>query len=189
MTPRTAFKICFGVNLHFTSEKYSLIKYGNETSAANSKFDSLTENQRYRFIWLSEKFASNTDLMYASIGCQFDDISIQHDIKSDVYDSYIKFKARREAMTYHLKSEFSKYESIKGKSLDKLIFKYFVSELSPEFILCLAKDNELENLYTNNNFTWARQKILKLIKYRDFFNISKYRPVLDDLCYNLSYQQ
>lgn len=179
MTPRAVFRICFGMNLHFTSEKYSVLKYGTDTEKANTIYTNMSQASRYRFEWLASKFVSNQDLMYAILGCQFDDVSIQYDIKSDVHDSYIKYKARRESMGYNLKSELSKYENLKDKSYDKVIFKYFTSEFSPELLLLLDTDNNLEHLYSNSNFVWAKHKILKLMKYRDFFKIESYKPLLE----------
>lgn len=181
MTPRTVFRICFGVNLHMTTEKYSVLKYGTDTERSNSIYTEMSQASKYRFEWLSEKFVSNKDLMYAILGCQFDDISIQYGIKSDVQDSYLKFKRRRESMTYQLKEELSKLDELTDKSYSKLIFKYFTGEYSPELLLLLNTDNQLQDLYKSINFTWAKPKILRLMKYNDFFNVEKYTHLVNHI--------
>lgn len=181
MTPRTVFRICFGMNLHFTSEKYSVLKYGTDTEKSNLIYTDMSQASKYRFEWLASKYVSNKDLMYAIIGCQFDDVSIQYDIKSDIHDSYIKYKARRESMGYNLKNELSKYEDLKDKSYEKVIFKYFTGEYSPELLLLLDTDGKLEHLHRNSNFIWAKHKILKLIKYQDFFKVDQYKHLLENI--------
>lgn len=179
MSPRAVFRICFGMNLHFTNEKYSVIKYGTDTEKSNEIYSNMSQGARYRFEWLSGKYVSNQDLMYAILGCQFDDISIQYDIKTDIHDSYIKYKSRREAITYNLKSELSKFEELKDKSYDKLFFKYIVGEFSPEFMLLMNNSDQLNDLYYNKNFIWARGKMLKLIKYKDFFKVENYHHLIE----------
>lgn len=178
MGPRTVFRICFGFNLHFTQQNYSVIKYGTDTKAANAKYDSMSEGQKFRYIYLAEKYVSNMDLTYAIIGAQFSGVSLQFDPKPEIQDAYIKFKARRESLTYVLTSEIKKYNDLENKSLDKVIFKYFVGEFSPELILLLEKEDELNLLYNNSNLIWARDKILRLIKYKDFFSTKKYSHLL-----------
>ena len=166
------------MNLHFSSKAYSIVKYGNDTKIANAKYDSLTENQKFRFKWLSENYVSNQDLMYAILGCQFEDVSIQFDLKADIHDAYIKFKSRRESITYSLQSELSKLDLLQDKSVGKIIFKYFTGEFSPELILLISSPEELEMLYNNKNLSWAKPKILRLIKYSDFFQASKFSQLL-----------
>lgn len=179
MTSKKAFCICFGFNLHFTQMSYSVIKYGMNTKAAIAKFESMTQEQKYRFEYLSSKYVDTQDLVYACIGTQFDDVSIQYGTKDDITETFMKFKGRREAMTYKLKSDISKHESSGQLPLDKLIFKYLIGEFSPEYILLLCYNtNKLEELYESPNLSWARDKILKLIKYSDFFNAKKYLSLI-----------
>jgi hypothetical protein len=176
MNQQKAFNFYFGLTLHFSRLEYSILKYGSNTKTAISKFSGMSPEQRYRFEWLSRKYPNTQDIVYLCIGCQFDDISVQFDTKDDVVSSYLKFKGRREAMTYTLKSELSKYE---GVQIEKLIFKYFVREVSPELILLKTQDSTLlVDMYESPSYSFCRDKILKLIKYKDFFSHTKYTHLL-----------
>lgn len=181
MTPKQAFKIYFGINRHFGSLDYSMLKYGVNTKAAESKYDSMSQEQKFRFEWLSTKFVQTQDLVYACIGSQFDSINMQYGMKEDVLQSYYKFKARRESMTYTLSSDEHKHELSGFLPLNKLIYKYLIGDYSPEYILLITHENEnLFDLYNSPNLAWAKDSIMKLIKYKDFFNSQKYLNLVAD---------
>lgn len=171
----------FGLTLHFTQYPYDVLKYGMNTKTAQSKYDSLTRDQLFRFEWLAGKFPDTQDLIFACIGAQFDDVNIQFGLKQDILDSYIKFKARRESLTYTIKGEMVKHELENNISIDKLIFKYFIGNYSPEYVILLCSGTDkLSRLYESPNLVWAKDKILKLIKYQSFFNVNKYLPLIEN---------
>jgi hypothetical protein len=179
MTPQKAFCTFWGMKLHFSSESYSVLKYGISTKASIAKYDAFTQNQKYRFEWLSSKFADPQDLVYCCIGSEFDSVSVQFDSKEDVLESYLKFKRRREAMSYTLKQNISKYADVECKDYDKIAMQYFIGQYCPEFMLLLNYETDkLETLYNSPNFIWAKAKLLKLKKYQDFFNCKKYSSLL-----------
>jgi hypothetical protein len=170
----------FGIHLHFTRMDYSVVKYGTNTKSAIAKFDSLSTEQKYKFEWLATKFGNNTqDIVYACIASEFANLSVQFSPKEEIVGAYYKFKARRESMSYSLKSEVQKYLDLPDKNIDKIIVKYLVQEYSPEFILvlCDGSDN-LSRLYSSPNFAWAKNNIMKVIKYESFFNTKKYTSLL-----------
>lgn len=170
----------FGMNLHFTAPQYSVLKYGIQTKSAFTKYDTLKDGQKFRLEWLAREFVSMQDLVYACIGCQFDDVSILYGTKEDIRDSFLKFKGRREAITYSLKTDRGRHENSGFITTDKLIFKYLVDEYSAEYVILLTHGTtELEDLYNSPNLSWAKDKILKLMKYRDFFNASKYLHLIE----------
>lgn len=169
------------MNLHFSSLKYSVLSYGTNTKAAQSKFDSLSREQLFRFDWLAERFKDPQDLVYACIGCQFEDVNMQFDPKQSVLDAYFNFKSRRESLTHTIKSDFIKHEINNFIPVNKLIFKHLVGEFSPEYVLLLCHGtDELNNLYNSPNLSWAKDKILKLIKYVPFFNAPKYTHLIEN---------
>ena len=179
MNQASTFFMYFGMNLHFTSLEFSVLKYGTITKAAQSKYESLSRACKYRFEWLSDKFPATQDLVYAYIGSQFDSVNAQFDSKEEVLDAYIKFKSRRESLTYSIKGDIANHESINMMPIQKLIFKYFVGEYSPEYIILLCEDSDvLFELYNSPNLVWAKDKILKLIKYKSFFNVSKFSHLI-----------
>ena len=156
-----------------------MLTYGINTKGSIGKYDSMSEGHKFRFVWLSEKYPDQQDLMYVLLGCIFSDVNVQFDTKESIVDSYFKFKARRESLTYVLKSAINKYNDLEDKHIDKVIFKYFTNEYPPEFLLLLVHDStELTRLYNSPDFSWGRDKILKLIKYQSFFNSAKYLPLL-----------
>lgn len=178
MNTEKAFKMYLGMHLHFTSLKYSVLTYGTNTKSAQTKYESLTQAQRYRFEWLASKFVAPQDLVYACIGCEFAGVNLQYDTKDDVMEAYLKFKARRESLTYTIKNDISKHEILEFIPVNKLIFKYFIGQTSPEYILLISDDVALMTLYESANMAWAREKILKLIKYSGFFNKQKYSHLI-----------
>lgn len=175
MNPQKAFNFYFGLNLHFNNKDYSILKYGANTKQALTKFNSLSTEQKFKFEWLSRRFVNTQDLVYACIATQFDDINIQFDTKESIVESYLKFKGRRESLTYNLKNEISKYKDMK---FEKLLFKYFSKEVSPEYILLISNGTALvDDVYVDDNFSFSKPKILKLIKYKDFLPTKKYLPL------------
>lgn len=181
MNAQKAFKIWWGIHLHFASLKYSVLTYGTNTKSAQSKYDAMSVSQRYRFDWLSNKFHDHQDLVYACIGCELDGVNIQFGTKEDILDAYHKMKGRRESMTYTIRGDVSKHELLEFVPVNKLIFKYLVGEISPEYVILLCNGtDELANMYNSPNMTWAKDKILKLIKYVPFFNVPKYIKLIEN---------
>jgi hypothetical protein len=181
VSPQKAFNFYWGVRLHFLQPTYSMIKYGTNTKAANSKYEVMSTDKKYRFDWLSKKYPESQDLAYACIGCEFEEISVQYAPKEEIVNAFFKFKSRRESLTYTLKSQISKYKDSEITEIDKILLKYLAGEYSPEFMLLLAHNNDkLQELYDNKNLSWAKSKILKIIKYSDFFNTQKFYPLLGD---------
>jgi hypothetical protein len=85
MNTKKAFNLYFGTHLHFTQKSYSVLKYGTNTKAAESKFSGMSREQLFRFDWLSNKFTDTQDLMYAIIGCEFDGVSVQFGNKDEIH--------------------------------------------------------------------------------------------------------
>jgi hypothetical protein len=175
MSPKTAFKMVYTLNLHFTSLSYSILTYGNKTRGIDTKWDNLSALQKMRYEWFSTRFPITQDLVYACIGSIFDSVNLHYGEKEDIMDSFFKFKSRREGISYNIKDNFNKHELTEFINIDKLIFKYFVGEYSPEYLLMITREtNDLVRLYESPNLSWGRGKILALIKYRPFFNPEKY---------------
>jgi hypothetical protein len=181
MTPLTAFKITYAVNLHFTSADYSMLKYGINTKSAVTKYDRLTQGQRYKYDWLASKVSDQQDMMYLAIGCQFDSVSVPYGSKDEILESYRVFKARREGLSYAIKHDIEKHKTTsESVGLEKLIFSYLIGSYSPEYILLLDEQQHLlDKMYNAPNLSWAKDKILKLIKYKHFFNTQRYLPLLN----------
>lgn len=181
MTPQKAFGYFYGIHLHFISEDYDVLKYGPNTKQAQAKFKSMSTEQKYKFQWLSTKFTETQDVVYACIASEFAEIDIRYADKVEITDAYFAFKSRRESMTHTLKSNYTKYELDGEQPLQKTIFSYFAGDYTPEFILLLDKfDNKLDSMYTSKTLSFAKPKILKLIKYRSFFNTSKYLDIISN---------
>lgn len=180
MNAGTAFKLYWGINLHMTTMDYSMLEYGANTKSANSKFESLSSEQRYRFEWLSTKYPDTQDMVYAMLGCQLDEINVPYDNREEIVDSYYKFRRRRDTLGHVLKKERLKDELSGFIPTEKIIFKYLVGEYSPEYMLLRDHNKgELLKLYHHPNYSWNKTKLLKLMKYSSFFNINKYLHVTE----------
>ena len=179
MTTGEAFGYYYGIHLHFSSEKYSVIKYGIATAAAITKFNKMSESQKFKFEWLRKTFQTNKDLIYACIGSELEDLNIQYAEKQAIYDAYIKYKSRRESLTYYLTNELKRYNaSVKGK--DSLFLGYFSKQYSPEFVLLMDADlSQLDQVRSNPTLLFAEQSFFKLHKYKSFFNPTKYSYLLN----------
>jgi hypothetical protein len=179
VTPQLAFKIAWGINLHFGSLSYSVLKYGTNTKAATAKYEKLSRSQLYKYEWFADKFPTHQEIMYCTIGCQFDGVSTQFGGKQEILDSFYKMKARREALSFTLKSNHSKNDLLGNLSTEKLVIGYIGGEFSPEYVILKDHDkDELIKLYENSKFSWAHSAILKLLKYKDFIPVSKYLPLV-----------
>jgi hypothetical protein len=92
--------------------------------------------------------------------------------------SYLKLKRRRDALTYTIKNEHSKFNEV---PVNKLIFKFFGREVSPEYMLLSTHGtDDLSELYEDTNFSFGRPKLLKLMKYKDFLPVNKYLNIFQE---------
>lgn len=182
LSPNKAFDYFFGIHLHFNNEKYSVVKYGVTTSGSRTKFDGLSEAQKYKFQWLANKFGDDTqNLVYTCIACEFAELDIRYAEKIDIIEAYYKFRSRRESLTYDINCNYDKYKDLENKNLRKVVFSYLSGKFSPEFILLLLTvENSFDLIYNDKTLTFARQKLLKLLKYQDFFNTKKYITLIQN---------
>lgn len=164
------------MNLHFKNEAFSILKYGFDMKALSTKFDSLTTNQKFRFVWLGNKFKTTENMVFACIGCMFDSIDMQFGNQEDILRSYFAFKSRREGLAYAIKSDHEKreYDDL-AVNFEGLIYKYLAREYCPEYVILNDPDlTQLRKFYTDRNFGFCRDRILYLIKYSQFFTPEKY---------------
>jgi hypothetical protein len=172
MTPKNAFKYYTALHLHFNNLEYEMQKYGINTRAANSAWDNLSENHRFRFDWLANTYINDQELVLTIIGAELAGLSIRFDSKDDIKKTSNSIRSRRNAIKYHLENEKSKYDI---EDMDSVIMSYFSGTCIPEYVL--LRDNTTEILKTylvKPEFSFARSEVIKLIKYRTFFNPTKY---------------
>lgn len=179
MSPLKAFGYYHSMHLHFTKDAYSILKYGSETAAAKAAFNRMTQGQKYKFDWMSRKFQTTQDMVYACLGAELSDIDCRFARNREILDAYFDYKSRRESLARVLKSEYDKYISKSDTKFHQLIFNYFAKQYNPEFILLIDHEtNYLERILDEPTFSFARPKILKLIKYKNFFSPTKYLPII-----------
>ena len=176
MSPKKAFLYYYGLHLHFVSEKYSILKYGPNTESARNKYDGLSESRKYRFSWMYDKFQTVQNITYAVIASELSDLDCAFSPKEEILSAYFKYKSRRESISYFLTKEFDTFASDPLSDVQLL----FTKQYSPEFILIQdTKSNFLSHYLDDSSFSFSRQKILKLIKYKDFFPVQKYTRLLN----------
>jgi hypothetical protein len=178
MNPRKAFSYYHGFHLHFMNEKYSILKYGTQTTVASKAFDKLPGGIKYKYDWVSNNFQTTQNIVYACIGNELKDLDIKFGNKQEILDNYIEYKKRRESISYVLKEEYTKYMEKGEFKFHQLIFNYLASIYSPEFVLLM--DHETDNLIKvldSPQFSFARPKLLKLIKYKSFFSPVNYLTI------------
>lgn len=175
MIPSKAFSYYYGMHLHFASDNYSMLKYGTNTKQASNAFNKLSSGIKYKFDWMANNFQTIQNLVYACLGSELKELDIKFGNKQEIIDNYLEYKKRRESITYVIKNEYEKYLEKKEFKFHQLIFNYLASVYSPEFILFLDHEtNNLELILDNPQFSFARSKILRLIKYKSFFSPINY---------------
>jgi len=180
MTPKKAFSYYFGLRLHFSSESYSILKYGPDTSRASDKFSKLSPGLKSKFNWMAEKFQTTQNLVYACLASELESKNCQYVSRQEILDAYFKFKGRRESMTYHLNSEFNKYDTSETHDFTNLLYAYIGGKYSPEFILLIDHtEGFLDNYLNQPEFSFVRPAVLRLIKYKDFFSPAKYSSIIN----------
>lgn len=181
MTPKAAFKLVHGLTMHFKTLEYSVLKYGSNTDAAKTAYDKLSENQKHKYNWLSESIPKTQDLVYATIGCIMDDKDIRYESNVEVLDSYYRFKSRREGLLHYITSDITKNEMLGGLNVKQSIQKYLGRHLSPEYVIMrFYETGELKALYESPQYEYCRQKLLNLLKYRDFIPVAKYQHLFQN---------
>lgn len=181
MKPSVAFKMSFGLRLHFTSKTYSIVKYGYNTDRATNAWNKLTDNQKFRFEWMAEKFHSTEDLVFANIECLFDDVDVRYATKEEILKSYYDIRRRRDGLDYFLNTDQSRIDFLKDDSFNRVLMEYIGGKIGPEYVI--VKDPELKKLnilYNDPMYLWCQTKILKLIKYKPFIP-SKYLKKNEEL--------
>ena len=175
MTPRKAFSYFHGMHLHFTTDKYSILKYGAQTQIASKAFDKLSPGIKFKFDWFSTKFQTTENVVYTCIGNELKETDIRFANKQEILDNYIDYKKRRESISYVLENEYETYLEKKEFKFHQLIFNYLASVYSPEFILLMDYESDnLSKILDAAQFSFARPKLLKLIKYKSFFSPINY---------------
>ena len=162
-----------------SSEKYSMIKYGISTKNILSKYEKLSDAQKYRYKWFAEKLGTNQNVLYAALGAEFAGVSCAYDSTSQVMDEYYKFKSRREGMSHFLKNDAVQEEICGGFTQKSLIISYVGKKISPEYVILKHEQNNfLDAVLSDPEFLWAKPQLLKVNKYRDFFNHQKYQHLI-----------
>lgn len=175
MTPSKAFSYYHGMHLHFGTDSYSILKYGAHTKQASNAFNKLSPPVKFKFDWLANNFQTTQNLVYACLGSELKELDIKFGNKQEILDNYFEYKKRRESITYVLEGEYQKYLDKKEFKFHQLLYNYFASVYSPEFILLLDHEsNNLELILDNPQFSFARDKLLRLIKYKSFFSPHNY---------------
>jgi len=98
------YKTYLGVKLHFTTKQYDYYRYGGKVSA---KLDSFTKRKdRYFFHKLSKKYAE-TDILDFFVANFLADSKrwVGNLLANDGRDVYLDYKKRKEAFTYHFRSD------------------------------------------------------------------------------------
>ena len=151
----------------------------NITNAQNNDYERLKEKIKKDFnAWLIKgEFESNSDYelrIKNQAATKFNSITLEKIENCITYKQYALYQHKLEDVQQPIdnipnpsQSDINKHESINYESLDKLIFKYFIGEFSPEYMLLITRNNDnLMEIFKSPNFSWARNKLLKLIKYR-----------------------
>lgn len=166
------------MHLHFTNETYSILKYGTYTSTSKNKWKKMSSMQKYKFEWVNLNFQTMQNLVYACIGNELKELDIKFGNKQEILDNYIEYKKRRESISYVLKEEYNRYMEKGEFKFHQLIFNYLASIYSPEFVLLMDHEtNNLIKVLDSPQFSFARPKILKLIKYKSFFSPVNYLTI------------
>lgn len=180
MNEKKAFCIYYSLNLHFKNEKFSVLRYGTNTKHVLAKYETLTQNQRFRFSWLGKKFVNPEDLVFACIGCFFDTVNIQFGNVDEITKSYYNFKRRRESLSYVLTSEHNQ-RGTQNVNFEQLLYQFLGGKCPPEYILLNDIGlTQLKNFYQDANFAFCRDRILLLMKYSAFFNHQKYIHIIKE---------
>jgi len=98
------YKVYLGVKLHFTSKTYDYIKYGGKV---NATLDTFTKRKdRYFFHKLSTKYGQNDILDFFVSNFLSDSKKwVGNLLQNDGKDVYLDYKKRKEAFTYHFRSD------------------------------------------------------------------------------------
>jgi hypothetical protein len=174
----TAFKYYWGLRLHFRDEAYSLKKYGIHTKQSEKAYNSLTRNQAFKFDWLARKYSTVTDLVYACIACELEMKILQYTENEEIQSLYYNFKGRRASLGYYIKCDIEKANLANATNSD-VFFGYLGGQYTPEYVILRFGDN-LDKMQNSPNFAFSSDRIRKLRKYKDFFNVSKYQPLIEN---------
>lgn len=190
MSPEKAVKIWKPLYLHFTTKKYDCIFSENKVKYSEEEL----EKKSKQLIKFSKLFDKNIDAAFFLIANYVDgNFDVPFIIIKDNIDTYIKWKGRRESITYLFKQEFrlvldtiDQSEFNKIYAQDSELFQlYLHNKISPETLILIDKyyfpildkwlKDDIHNLFYSN--------ILRLIKYRPFVkhDVNKINEVINSL--------
>lgn len=169
MTPSNAFKMSYGIRLHFSSKSYSILKYGYNTERAKNAWSRLTPSQKFRFEWMSDKFDKTEDLVFANIECMFHNVDVRYVSKEEILTNYYNIRRRRDGLDYFLNTDRSRMELLKDNSFNRILMEYIGGKIGPEYVIVNDPNlKKLNVLYEDPVHLWCQDKILHLIKYKPF---------------------
>lgn len=168
-----------GYKLHFTSEKYDVLRFNGkvkgDTIAARQRF--LQTKQRHFYSTLA-RHADPRGLLVSNFIVNPKAFIV--DIVTDSgYNHYTDWVRRNSQLYYNFSQELEHFESVKdfkaisGSGIPLLIEKYIEKQISPETVCIIDACTQKLDEWVNLTHPLLEQTILKLRKYRSFVQINR----------------
>ena len=169
------FKLWRAAHLHFTTSKFSIVKYGSRTAHIDKMYSTLTKMELSKFTNYGKVFSKKQEYCQAMIAAYLDGVNPRYDPIPDVKEAYTRYLSRKQSMTYQLKSNYELFENSCDKSVDWLIGAWSRKEVTPEFLILMDSiDNFIESCYNNFKFIGYKDGLFKLQKYKELFKAESY---------------
>lgn len=168
------FKLWRAAHLHFTTPKFSIVKYGSKTAHLDKLYSKLTQMELKKFSNYGKVFNSKQEYCQAMIAAYLDGVNPRYDPIPEVKESYMQFMSRKQSMTYKLKLNYSSFLD-SDKSVNWLISSWSRKEIIPEFLIMIDSiDNYIEHCYNQLEFIGYKDGLFKLQKYKELFKAESY---------------
>jgi len=173
-----AFKYWYATHLHFKNFSYQMAKYGCNTANINKKLESMSEAQMFKFEWFANEYKTKEMLVLTSVECELSDVDVRYASKESVRECSNRMIGRRDSASYLIREM---NELHRESNMQNLILGFMANRIPPEYILCRDPDcKELTEMRNDLDVLYLKRPIEKIIKYRAFFNPSKYRDLVHE---------
>jgi hypothetical protein len=200
ITAYEAYTWNLSIKVHFSSPKFSIIKYKNKGLKFKSPEEFYRTNERYLYSKIIDKCPSTAKIIqYFAASRIFSNEELLYDVESG-FQCYNKLRHQKESLGYILEQDLLKINECMRKcklssfkelislenTIPQLMKMYLCEDITFITMLCLFNTYNLENAWSVINKIY-RKDVDKLIKANVFFKLDEQkikRIINETLDYN-----
>ena len=174
-----AYRLIMVCNLHFNTEKFDCTKTASIKNI-NKRFELLSHKEQIQIRHLAGAFDSKQEFCKMLIACYMDEKDPRYTVRATAVECYKKYIARKESLSYRLELDHATHKDYLN-DWHTILNSVICGSCMPEYIVLIDKLYPfLDDIYDKVEFIGYKSLILKLRKFRSFFNPEKYYAIVKE---------